>query len=521
MLPKALIPIIAVAFVCAVAFYGFTANNYAIHALLILTPMALMLAGNRGLILGIIISLRYSDLIVPGLPQGLNLMDVMILFLVAIVIFGHSIDKQRMVRRSTSHYVLMGFLVVLMVIMSVRGFGIRFLGSAEWGGFGYVKIFIVALFYLFCANIDLTEKQLKRALLLMLVLSFIPAAAQILFFASGGAIYHQYAFLDANVYGLLDTLNALQGANRTSRLYFSGVASALSVIGMAFFPYHGPKRFLLIGCVGTSFIITLLSGFRGAVVANVAIIFLYLLLTYPKRRFTITVGTGVAAATLVIGLIPFFQDLPASIQRALSFIPFYDVPGYIKFDADYSVQWRIDVWKESLRHLPSFLFIGRGLTFNPTELSSAMAIGDTIAWGYIGHNYHSGPISLAIITGVPGFILYSIFMVVACVEYIRARNDMFAAGCTPFVLRTYNMFLAMTVYHVFSFYVMYGSVQSSVPYMLFNVAFMQILRYNFGLKLQMNAFARPAPLVPPRDPAAAARKVPLVDQRPRFARLAR
>ncbi len=226
MLPRALISALAVAFVVFIAFFGFTSGGYMIHALLLVTPVVLMLAGNTGMIFTLILGLQYSDLILPGLPQGLNLQDVFILLLIALIIGRYSITKKRVARWQLSHYVIFGFSIVLLVIIAIRGIGIRFLGGTEWGGFAYVKIFISIGFYMLCNRVNVTDRQMKIGLILMILMSVVPAAAQALFFISGGTIYLQYMFLEAYSSGLLSTLDAMQSNDGTARFYITGMASA-------------------------------------------------------------------------------------------------------------------------------------------------------------------------------------------------------------------------------------------------------------------------------------------------------
>ncbi len=480
MLPRILIPIISVAVIVMIAFYGFTTGGYSIHAMLLVAPIALMLASNTGLILAFIIGLRYSDLIIPGLPQDLNMMDVFILFLVGLTIAGSSITKKRIVSWRLSHYFLIGFLVVLAGIITARGIGIRFFGSSDWGGFAYIKIFILSAFYLFCGQIRISGKQVRLATMLMLFLSLIPVGAQLLFYASGGAIYIQYMFLEAYATGLFSTLDAIQEGTGTARFYFSGLAWALLITGMVFFTLHTRDRIWLFLFMGLAFAMSLISGFRAATVGMGGIVFIFLLFQYPKKRVAITVATAMVALAALLLITPFYRDLHPGIQRALSWVPWYDIPAEIAYDAQYSIEWRIDVWKESMRYLPQYLFIGRGLTFNINELQAALSIRDTIGWAYVSHNYHSGPLSLAIITGIPGFIFFTLFMVMAGKEAFHGLGELRRTNAHPFTTRFYMAFLASVIYSIPSFFLIYGSVKTSVPAFLFSVSILQILRFNFG-----------------------------------------
>ncbi len=479
MMPRILVPIIAVIIVVAIAFFGFTTGGYVIHALLLAAPIVLMMASNIGMVFALVMGLRFSDLILPGLPQGLNMMDVVILFLIALILGGHSITKQRMIRWSLSHYALLGFALVLAIIIALRGIGIRFLGSNEWGGFAYIKIAIFIAFYLICGRLRITEKQVKLGLILMLLLSTVPAVAQAVFYLTGGAVYIQYMFLEAYTSGLLSTLDAVQSDAGTARFYFTGLASALVVGAMAFFPLERRSRIFFVLFWMAGFFITLLSGFRGATVGIAGTTLIFLVLYYPRRRIVILTASTLAFTAILVGLTPFIPDLPAGVQRALSWVPWYDIPFFVKMDAAISTEWRLDVWNETMRKLPNYLLLGRGLTFNSAEVQAALALRDTISWAYISHNYHSGPLSVLVTTGIPGAFLFVLFSIMIGLEGIKGMAMMRRQGTSVFMMRVYVVFLAHLLYSIASFYLIYGDMKSSFPNLLFLAALLQVLRLNF------------------------------------------
>ncbi len=479
MLPRALISALAVAFVVFIAFFGFTTGGYMIHALLLVTPVVLMLAGNTGMIFTLILGLQYSDLILPGLPQGLNLQDVFILLLIALIIGRYSITKKRVARWQLSHYALFGFALVLAIIISVRGIGIKFLGGSEWGGFTYVKIYISMMFYMICSRVQITDKQIRNGLILMILMSAFPAAAQALFYLSGGAVSFQYMFLEAYASGLLSTLDAMQSGTGTARFYFTGMATAFVIGAMTFFSIHQRSRvfFALFWLIG--FFITLLSGFRGATVGLTVITLIFFWLFYPGRRVLIMTSGIIIFLGILLGLTPLIPDLPAGVQRALSWVPWYDIPWHIKVDTLHSNEWRLNVWAETWRHVPDYLLIGRGFTFNASEMEAAMALRDTISWAYISHNYHSGPLSILITTGIPGTLLFILFTGAVSYETLNGLRHPRATKPSPI---SFQLYLALAAYLLFacaSFYLLYGDMKSSLPNILFLGSVLQILRTNF------------------------------------------
>jgi Na+-transporting methylmalonyl-CoA/oxaloacetate decarboxylase gamma subunit len=483
MIPKILVPVIAVAVVVIIAMFGFSSQNYAIHALLILAPVGMMLAGNIPLVFVIIIALYRSTLIVPGLPQGLAVVDVAILFIVLLMLATNAISKNRFQSKDLAPNWLIAFFCVVALTIYVRGIGIRIFGSDLWGGMSYVKLTVYILFYLVCRQITFTETMIKRSLIGMVLLSLIPVAAQLVFLLSGGKIYQQFAFVEAYATGLLGTLDAMQGGGQsTARFYFSGFGVSLLTAGLAFLPFTGWRRFLLAFIVLFSTVMALLSGFRSTILLTIGLVYVYALLIYPHRRISIT-AAGIAAffAALLL-LIPFIRDMPSAVQRALAWVPFFDIPFEIRLDASLSTTWRLGVWEMAIKEIPEYLLIGKGFAFASIDLLGGFMARDADIHAFISHNYHSGPISLMLDLGVAGFVTATMFMVLLVVDTLRGYVAMRKLRIAPMVFRLYCILGAMIIYQVFAFYLIYGDARSSINDILFNATILQVIRYNYGKK---------------------------------------
>ncbi|HMP74602.1 MAG TPA: O-antigen ligase family protein [Kiritimatiellia bacterium] len=407
-------------------------------------------------------------------------MDVVILFLVGMILARHTITKEKFVKWRLSHYMIVGFFCVLLIVIAIRGIGIRFLGSSEWGGFTYIKIFISIAFYLVCGRLRLSEKHVKMGLVLMLLLSTFPAVAQAVFYFSGGTIFFQYMFLEAYASGMLATLDAMQRDAGAARFYFTGMAGSLVIVALAFFPLNSRSRVFFALFWLTGFFVTLLSGFRAATVGIVVTTLMFLWVYYPTRRGLIMTSSVVAFVGLLIGLAPFINNLPTGVQRALSWVPWYDIPLAIKMDAAISTEWRLIVWQQALRMLPEYLLLGRGLTFNASEVQAALALRDTVSWAYLSHNYHNGPLAILITTGIPGAVIFIVFTIAVSMEAVQGGAAMRRQCNSPFLVRVYLVFMVYLLYAILSFFLIYGDMNSSVPNLLFLAATLQVLRLNFA-----------------------------------------
>lgn len=480
MIPRALIPVIAVAVVFLIALYGFTTRGYAVHALLVGLPIVLILVSNIPLVFGLTLALLRSQLIIPGLPQGMMLFDGMVMFLTALIIGHHAITKRKIVHWGLSHRFAIAFLAVVLATIAVRGIGIRFLGSNLWGGFPYINLITYILFYLTCGRVVFRESQMKKAMIWMLVFSLIPVFAQILFYISGGAIYQQYAFVKAYASGLLGTLEGLESGTQTSRFYFQSFGFSLLFLALAFLPFRGGRKLILILCILFAFGISLLSGFRNVVLGTLGTVYLYVMLMYPKYRVGVTVCVGLAFAALLVALTPFVPNLPGGVQRALSFVPWYDIPYQIELEAEVSLTWRFEIWNMAWREIPDYLIIGKGFAFPRHVLDTYSVRYDTQLHAFYAHNYHSGPISLLLDLGVGGLVFGTLLMIFVVVDAYRGYGQLRRLA-PPFIFRLYTVFFAYMTYLVLAFYIVYGDARSTIADILFYAAVLQILRNNFLL----------------------------------------
>lgn len=481
MIPRALIPIIAVAVVVLIAMFGFTTRGYAVHAMLVGVPVVLILASNIPLVFTLTLALLRSQLIIPGLPQGMMLFDVMVMFMTALIIGQHAITKKKVVQWGPSHRAAIFFLAVVLVTIAARGIGIRFLGSSLWGGFPYINLITYILFYLTCGHVVFQEKQMKRAMILMLLFSLIPVFAQILFFASGGAIYQQYAFVKAYATGLLGTLEGMESGGQTARLYFQGFGMSLLFFALAFFSFEGRKKLLLVLCILLALGISLLSGFRNVILGIMGTLFLFIMLTYPKKRIPVTIAVGLSFVTFLVALTPFIPSLPGGVQRSLSFVPWYDIPYEVRYEAEVSLEWRFDIWDMAWDEVPDYLVVGKGFAFNKSLLDAYTVRYNTRINAFIAHNYHSGPLSLLLDLGLAGLITGTLLLLFVVIDAYRGYED-FRNKASPFIFRLYTVLLAYMIYLVLAFYIIYGDARSTIADILFYAAVLQILRNNFIIR---------------------------------------
>jgi hypothetical protein len=473
MLPQAIIPIIGVIVVVLIAFMGFRSQGYFIHLALISTPIAIYLLSNPSAWLVAVLGVSQSKLIFPGLPQGLQVVHALMFGFVAVVIARNIILKPASPGRRMSNLFLLGFLAVIIATAVVRGSGLRFLGSSLWGGMGYIKVVLAGAFVLTSRYIPLTDKQLRLTILLMLSLSLLPVASQFLYVLSRGSIYQQYYFVEAYVGGLMESLNAIETGRGAVRFHMlATLSSNLLLCGLALIPWKSFYK-VLIGLL--LFIVLLmagLSGFRGSFLLAVGTLFILVVITAEDKKYVRLVSLMAIVFMSLAIVYPFTNLLPGSIQRTLSWLPGADIPIEIKIEAMNSVVHRTRVWQMAWNEVPQYLWIGKGFTINPADILAITVRQDWALNAFLSHNYHSGPLSMLLDTGLFGFIFGTGFMLTSCYEAYRQMSRL---PDDAFLKRFYMVFLAQYIYSVPAFFLIFGDVKESFVSMFINFSILNVL----------------------------------------------
>jgi len=474
MLPSFLIPLIGVIVVVFIAFYGFTTPGYLVHFALLAAPIGIFLVNSPRVLLMLIFGLYHSSLVMPGLPQGIMVVHAMMIFFIGLTVAQNIIAKPERYPFEAFHYWLFIFLAIVAITIHSRGMGLRSAGSGLIGGAAYIKLFAGAGFLLSARYYSLTNRQWRNTVVLIMIGSLIPLGAQLLFQLSGGAIYQQFMFVQPYVYGLLENLaGSFEG---TGALRFHGLAAVsitLMCTFLVFMKFRGIYNMKFIMAAGFCLALASLSGFRISILEIIGTVLLFVLLSAPKgQRFKLAAGLALMAFFGLIVSVPLLPYMPFSIQRALSWVPFAEISSLAKMDAADSVQWRVEVWKYSLSHWREFFWIGRGFTVDLSEIQALSLMNDLILQAYLGHNYHSGPVSLLLDLGVPGFVTGTTFLIMSvrfCLKPLEHAAD-------PVIMRLYNVYRAKTIYGVFAFYILFGDAKSSFITLCMNLAILESIR---------------------------------------------
>lgn len=325
--------------------------------------------------------------------------------------------------------ILVGVIVILMV---VRGTGLRILGSRTWGGSVYIDLFSAIFFFLFVNGLRLPTKYIKWMMWCVVA-------------AMGMNGFLSYFGWSAD---------AAAGTYQSYRIsWLLPVSMALLVFG--FITFSRRHRILSFGLWGAALMAMAATGFRSKLVGMIMVVGIYFYFKAKNKKGYILAGL-ICGGFLWGGVVALSPLMPSGIQRSVSFVPGATVDAKTAMDAAGSIDWRVEIWGYALKRAPQYLLIGRGGTFD---------VGDAVKeWGveavnspwmaFQTHVYHSGPIELLIDYGIIGLIAVVWLHILVCKRLWRLSQQL--APIDTSVSRYLSYICASQMWLVVAFYLVFG-----------------------------------------------------------------
>ena len=354
---------------------------------------------------------------------------------------------------------LLVLLVIVLITGKLRGgFGVSALGGATYGGKPYYYIIAGIIGYFAFASQAISPERAKLYVALFFLSGLISAVSNLIFFA-GPSFYFLFLLFPIG-FAAVQAVSEYSGP--ISRLAGFGTAAlAAAFYLLAVHNIRGllarwwrPLLLVLILAVGA------LSGYRTNLVLFgiiVAVLFctegLLRSPVFPTALLVCLLGFMLVASTSL--------KLPLSVQRSLSFLPIA-TDSTVRFDAEASLQWRLEMWRAVVADLPKYLWLGKGYAISPTDLYlTHQAILRHRAPGYAGAvltgDYHSGPLSVCVPFGIFGSLAFLAFLAVS----MRALYLNYRYGSEEF--RKLNCFLfAYFCGRAIFFFVAFGALSSDL-----------------------------------------------------------
>lgn len=280
----------------------------------------------------------------------------------------------------------------------------------------------------------------------------------------------------------LSGLEAIGVARESTLARFGGLtsmANALFCVLLArygikgVFDFSGPLRFLPFSLQKgldvtkpwrfifflLALVLSLFGGFRSIIIVFAMIFtlqFFYENLFFTKLFPTLLLA-GILAACLIL---PFANQLPLAVQRAISFLP-VSVDPVAKADAADSVEWRLTIWKRVMPEVPRYFLLGKGFAVPSRELEmmtgQSASTSQSIEIAILAGDYHNGPLSLIIPLGVWGVIGFIWFLIASF--HVLRQNYRFGGEH----LKNLNRFLLVYfLVRAIYFIVFFGSFYSDL-----------------------------------------------------------
>ena len=350
-------------------------------------------------------------------------------------------------------------LVVLLTAKLTGGIGLHALGSEVMGGKKYIYV-LAGIFSFFAITARRVPPHQAGLFVAMFFLGGCLNALGDLISFIPRSFYFLFLFIPADSYAYTGSVSTMRfaGVSAASSAAFSYMLARYGINGI--FRAGKPWRMAAFMII---FALSLFGGFR-SILLTCALIFLIQFFLEGMHRTQLLPIFAFVMVLLAVTCIPMANRLPVMVQRALSVLP-VNVDASVRWDAEASTNWRLDLWKALLPQVPPHLLLGKGYAITAED---AQLMGRDSAFRSnfdpaqqslaISGDYHSGPLSVIIPFGIWGAITFLWFLI-ASVWALR-RNRLYGDPA----LQTVNTFLyAVFLAKIVMFFLVFGSLTSDLP----------------------------------------------------------
>lgn len=384
--------------------------------------------------------------------------------------------------------------IVLFTAHETGGIHARALGSDAWGAMRYFQVLgAIAGYFAFVSQPIAPHRAKLMAMLFFL--SGVTSVLPVLIMLGGPGLQSLLVlFGQTSIVATETTVFAMDLQRFVGVTFMSeGVCWFMMLrFGIrGILDLHRPWRFITFAGM---FALGLLGGFRSFLIlfGVISLSQFYFEGLFRSRFFVWFSLAGFFGATL---LFAFANRLPGAVQRSISFLPVQIDPA-IRRDAAGSLDWRVEMWRETLPLVPRYLLLGKGYNFDGTDYyltleGAQRGIFRSYDAAMISSDYHQGVLTLIIPFGIWGLLAFSAF----CAASLRVlyRNYRYS----PPELRLINTFLLSYFTGRLLFYLfLYG--EFDIDLMLFTGVVGMSLSLNGGMR-QEAAVTVPARVEPTQD----------------------
>lgn len=409
-----------------------------------------------------------SAFIVPGIPGRPYLWEAAAMLAwtgvaIAISLRRYPPDTPEIIRRNK--WVFIGiavYCVALLVVMGVRGFGLRVLGNTAAGGRVYFQQIICAILPLLFLMFKLDERTVVRLFALQLILTLTYVVSDMAFSVFPGILRPLLYFFELST----DAANFERQSESFGirRLQSFGLAGTNLIFLMLVFyrlkDVLGRKAVWLLPASLTLMAAILLSGHRAFVIVPSAVV---ILLAYLQRFYNVKnlILGSLVGLFLLAGIYGFATQTPRAMQRAFSFLPGLRVDSVVRRDADTTWEVRKELARLGWNMIPDYLWIGKGFT---KYLDSQR----NYRWQYAvqfhvdQNKFYNGFIGLMVGTGITGTIGMFFLCFGGLLLVGRIFRHVRAYGCGDNFSRAAALAASIWVVHLLFFLFLSGDAERSM-----------------------------------------------------------
>ena len=417
----------------------------------------------------------------PWLPLPLSVRDLCLIAAIAgFVVFylTRTIPWKR--KLTTLDYLVYINLAYLATVYVRNPAGVWAFQSSIVGGRAYFEIALA-----FCAFLILGRVQISDFIAKIFPLFFVVPTWSVAIIDVVGRVNPQMGYALNSLYsgvGASGTFGAVEEAAEvgTTRLVSAAPAGGVSVLALCarynpitlISPLYPLRMLMLAVAFGAIF----LSGYRSGILGALVFFLLAAILRRQLSQLWIVFGMSILALVTLVILQGSVLQMPLTMQRTLSWLP-GDWDQEAVMDAEYSTQWRIDMWGwawNDERVLRDKIW-GQGFGFTIEDMNliasslaaggstSAMLGGSDREQFMVTGTLHSGPLSSIKFIGIVGFVSYYFMMCYMAVLAWRICKR--TLGTKGFTLA---LFVGIPIiYEPFNFIVVYGALDQNYPVLLF------------------------------------------------------
>jgi hypothetical protein len=306
---------------------------------------------------------------------------------------------------------LLGYLVVLLGLMMYRGVGFRVLGGAQMGGRFYVQQVILSIVPALMIAANLSRKQLLWATVIGWSMSLTYLVADFSFSMGGGVMQRILYFIEVPT----DAINfvvgyQVTGMKRYQSLWYVAAAGLACTWTLAPLRDLLGKYVLLAGPLMLGLLaLGLGSGHRTLLILTVLTLFFLTIFQRYWNPLRAVVGIMMVTVAGVV-LYATADQLPMAVQRSISFLPGIQVQALAERNASDTINDRIGILKLAINDVPRYALLGRGFGMERIDQLPGDSVYDNVWMGYINGYFYNGTLGLLLKTGLPGFLLSSLFV---------------------------------------------------------------------------------------------------------------